>query len=152
MQSYLWKCTCIRIRNVGICLYFDQITLHVSNVSFHTSTPCLNNAVCHSVDVLTITRPDNCEASTWKAVSNSLNFDFIHGGIQGRSCKKYASVTRVLLVQTMDWRQAIYRTNAAPQLLFEQCVPNRRRTIIWINYVLGYWLIYTSFHLDELTL
>ena len=35
--------------------------------------------------VFEITRPNNCEASTWKVISNSLDIDFIHG----RSCKKH---------------------------------------------------------------
>ena len=32
--------------------------------------------------------PDNCEANTWQVISNSLEIDFIHGDIHGRSCKK----------------------------------------------------------------
>ena len=32
--------------------------------------------------------PDNCDAITWIMISNSLDIDFIHGGIHGRSCKK----------------------------------------------------------------
>ena len=31
--------------------------------------------------------PDNCDAITWIAISNSLDIDFIHGDIHGRSCK-----------------------------------------------------------------
>ena len=31
--------------------------------------------------------PDNCDAITWKVISNSLDIDFIHGDIHGRSCK-----------------------------------------------------------------
>ena len=30
--------------------------------------------------------PDNCDANTWQAISNSLDIDFIHGDIHGRSC------------------------------------------------------------------
>ena len=32
--------------------------------------------------------PDNCDAITWIVISNSLDIDFIHGDIHGRSCKK----------------------------------------------------------------
>ena len=31
--------------------------------------------------------PDNCDAITWITLSNSLDIDFIHGDIHGRSCK-----------------------------------------------------------------
>ena len=31
--------------------------------------------------------PDNCDANTWQVISNSLDIDFIHGNIHGRSCK-----------------------------------------------------------------
>ena len=33
--------------------------------------------------------PDNCDAIKWIVISNSLDIDFIHGDIHGRSCKKY---------------------------------------------------------------
>ena len=32
--------------------------------------------------------PDNCDANMWQVRSNSLDIDFIHGNIHGRSCKK----------------------------------------------------------------
>ena len=31
--------------------------------------------------------PDNCDAVTWKVISNSLDIDFIYGDIHGRTCK-----------------------------------------------------------------
>ena len=31
--------------------------------------------------------PDNCDANTWQVISNSLDIDFIHDDIHGRSCK-----------------------------------------------------------------
>ena len=34
-----------------------------------------------------ITRPDNCDANTWKSKSNSLDIDFIHGHIHDQSYK-----------------------------------------------------------------
>ena len=32
--------------------------------------------------------PDNCDVITWIMISNSLDIDFIHSDIHGRSCKK----------------------------------------------------------------
>ena len=32
-----------------------------------------------------------CDAVTWQVISNSLDIDFIHGDIHGRSCKKEQS-------------------------------------------------------------
>ena len=32
---------------------------------------------------------DNCDAISWKVISNSLDINFIHGDIHGRSCKKH---------------------------------------------------------------
>ena len=46
--------------------------------------------------------PDNCDAIMWIMISNSLDIDFIHGDIHGRSCKKsllfrdYFTVTWVI--------------------------------------------------------
>ena len=31
---------------------------------------------------------DNCDATTWQVISNSLDIDFMHVDIHGRSCKK----------------------------------------------------------------
>ena len=44
-----------------------------------------------------ITRRDSCDASTWKAISDSLDIDFIHDHIHDRSCKKM----RIITVMTM---------------------------------------------------
>ena len=38
--------------------------------------------------VMTSQWPDNCDANTWQVISISLDIDFIHGDIHGRSCKK----------------------------------------------------------------
>ena len=34
----------------------------------------------------------NCYISSWKVIHNSLDFDFIHDYIHGRSCKKFSSL------------------------------------------------------------
>ena len=41
----------------------------------------------HNRLVMTSQWPDNCDANTWQVISNSLDIDFIHGDIHGRSCK-----------------------------------------------------------------
>ena len=42
----------------------------------------------HNRLLITSQWPDNCDAITWIVISNSLDIDFIHGDIHGRSCKK----------------------------------------------------------------
>ena len=51
--------------------------------------------------------PDNYDANTWQVISNSLDIDFIHGNIHGRSCK--TTSTRGDLVY---WRE--YESPVAP--------------------------------------
>ena len=41
----------------------------------------------HNRLAMTSQWPDNCDANTWQVISNSLDIDFIHGDIHGRSCK-----------------------------------------------------------------
>ena len=41
----------------------------------------------HNWLLMTSHWPDNCDAITWIMISNSLNIDFIHDDIHGRSCK-----------------------------------------------------------------
>ena len=43
---------------------------------------------CHNRLLMTSQWPDNCDAITWIVLSNSLDIDFVHGDIHGRSCKK----------------------------------------------------------------
>ena len=42
----------------------------------------------HSWLLMTSQLPDSCDVSTWKVISNSLDIDFIHSDIHGRSCNK----------------------------------------------------------------
>ena len=42
----------------------------------------------HNGLLMTSQWPNNCDAITWIVISNSLDIDFIHGDIHGRSCKK----------------------------------------------------------------
>ena len=41
----------------------------------------------HNRLLMTSQWPDSCDAITWIMISNSLDIDFIHGDIHGRSCK-----------------------------------------------------------------
>ena len=41
----------------------------------------------HNRLLMTSQWPDNCDAITWTVISNSLDINFIHGDIHGRSCK-----------------------------------------------------------------
>ena len=43
----------------------------------------------HTRLAMTSQWPDICDANTWQVISNSLDIDFIHGDIHGRSCKKW---------------------------------------------------------------
>ena len=43
----------------------------------------------HNQLLMTSQWPDNCDMITWIMISNSLDIDFIHGDIHGRSCKKW---------------------------------------------------------------
>ena len=41
--------------------------------------------------------PDDCGATTWQVISNSLDIDFIHGDIHGQSCKKIRFPTQMAM-------------------------------------------------------
>ena len=43
----------------------------------------------HNQLLMTSQWPDNCHVITWIMISNSLDVDFIHGDIHGRSCKNW---------------------------------------------------------------
>ena len=55
----------------------------------------------HNRLLMTSHWPDNCDAITWIVISKSLDFDFIHGDIHGRSCKKLLTAMLVNLVQIL---------------------------------------------------
>ena len=50
----------------------------------------------HNRLLMTSQWPDNCDAITWIVISNSLDIDFIHGDIHGRSCKKLCTIVSVI--------------------------------------------------------
>ena len=61
-----------------------MIFIHRPRVSLAQFTVC---SWRHNRLLMTSQRPDNCDAITWIVISNSLNIDFIRGGIQGLSFK-----------------------------------------------------------------
>ena len=58
----------------------------------------------HNRLLMTSKWPDNCDAITGIVISNSLDIDFIHGDIHGRSCKKppFMPLLYVLNVNSAD--------------------------------------------------
>ena len=46
----------------------------------------------HNWLLMTSHWPDNYDAISWIVISNSLDIDFIHGDIQGQSCKTFVYV------------------------------------------------------------
>ena len=58
---------------------------HRPHVSLTWFTFCFLH---HSWLLMTAQLPDSCDVSTWKMISNSLDIDFIHSDIHGRSCNK----------------------------------------------------------------
>ena len=67
------------------------MTIKMTSFTHH---PCVSHArfsFCwwrHNQLLMTSQWPDNCDAITWIMISNSLDVDFIHRNIHGRSCKK----------------------------------------------------------------
>ena len=59
------------------------ILTHNTSVSLARFTFCLWR---HHRYAMTSQWPDNCYANTGQVISNSLDIDFIHGGIHGGSC------------------------------------------------------------------
>ena len=72
----------------------------------------------HNRVLMTSQWPDNCDAITWIVISNSLDIDFIHGDIHGRSCKK-------LRIQCVD----IFACN----YLFHFILCNKRHSAVSSN-------------------
>ena len=68
---------------------------------FETCRPCVSLvrfSFCwrrHNRLLMTSQLPGNCDASTWLVIYISLDIDFIHGDIHGKSCKKPQSCTEL---------------------------------------------------------
>ena len=54
----------------------------------------------HNRLLMTSQWPDNCDAIMCIVISNSIDIDFIHGDIHGRSCKKKYFSTQLCFIDT----------------------------------------------------
>ena len=67
------------------------MTLKTRIFAYHPRASLSRFTFCwwrHNQLAMTSQWPDNCDANTWQVISNSLDIDFIHSDIHGRSCKK----------------------------------------------------------------
>ena len=114
-----------------------RIYTHYPRVSLARFTFCWWR---HNRLAMTSQWPDNCDANTWQVISNSLDIDFIHGDIHGRSCKKmligdlYLSVSSQYVVQThvhschlMKVDVMIFQNLVRPEYPFQQDILPRAR-------------------------
>ena len=87
----------VRHENAYIILF---LTRHNESINEYTTTSFTHRprvslarfSFCwwrHNRLLMTSQWPDNCDAITSIVISNSLDIDFIHGEIHGRSCKKF---------------------------------------------------------------
>ena len=69
-----------------------KMTLKTRILTHHPPVSLARFTLCwwrHSRLAMTSQWPHNCDANTWQVISNSLDIDFIHCDIHGRSCKKH---------------------------------------------------------------
>ena len=69
-----------------------QMTIKTTSFTHRPRVSLARFSFCwwrHNRLLMTSQWPDNCDAITWIVLSNSLDIDFIHGDIHGRSCKKF---------------------------------------------------------------
>ena len=79
---------------ISFLTQYNEPTNDDKNDDLYTSSPCLilRFLFCwwrHNRLPMTSQWPDNCDAITWKVISNSIDIDFIHGDSHDRSCKKH---------------------------------------------------------------
>ena len=74
----------------------------------------------HNRLLMTSQWPDNCDAITWIVISNSLDIDFIHGDIHGRSCKKCNYLS-------MQWFCFIFPPHRQTAFNMKPCSYDQRR-------------------------
>ena len=75
-----------------------QMTIKMTIFSHHPRVSLARFSFCwwcHNRLLIMSQWSDNCDAIKWIVISNSLDIDFIHGDIHGRSCKKYQSIILV---------------------------------------------------------
>ena len=81
----------VRHESAYIILFLTRIHKWRHNRQSSHIAPVSHSLALRSADDVSIaddvTKPDNYDARTWQVTSNSLDFDFIHSDIHGRSCK-----------------------------------------------------------------
>ena len=82
---------------INPCITIKRFSAHIDSMSHSFCVRSVGEGIIycwcrHNV----IMWRDSCETSTRKAISNSLNINFINGDIHGRSCKKY-NISSILL-------------------------------------------------------
>ena len=84
------------------------MTLKTRIFAFHPRVSLARFTFCwkrHNRLAMASQWPDNCDANTWQVISNSLDIDFIHGDIHGRSCKKMV----YSMMANMAFEKTLYR-------------------------------------------
>ena len=96
------------------------IFTHCSRVSLARCSLCWWR---HNRSLMMSQWPDNFDAVTWKVISNSLDIDFIHGDIHGRSCKNVYLFMYSINAFILQWHYynavSLATTNALPSWPFD---------------------------------
>ena len=98
------------------------------NDELYTSSPCRTRfSFCWwrpNRLLMTSQWPDNCDAITWIVISYSLDIDFIHGDMHGRSCKKFGKLTHFWKV-TSYAAMLLFGIRLLPEQTMAICGRNR---------------------------
>ena len=90
----IYSRTIASIANV-FCWLYPTLNKVYLILSYRLRVSLAQLAFCwwrHNRLLMTSQWADNCDAVTWIMISYSLNTDFIHGDIHGRSCTKFAGM------------------------------------------------------------
>ena len=108
----------VRHKSTHIILFLTRHNESINDAKkedLHTSSPCLTRSLyvllmtsqmTHNRLAMTSQWPDNYDANTWQVISNSLDIDFIHYDIHGRSCKN------IIFVQWNAFGNDVYKIAA----------------------------------------
>ena len=122
--------------------------LNDAKTKIFTHNPCVSLAcitLCwwrHNQSVMTSQWPDNCDANTWQLISNSLDIDFIHGDIHGRSCKKSHYIAYLwvnIVTENILFCYVQYRIILDHNVSYLWYLRNRNCWVIWFT-MHFYWL------------
>ena len=84
----------------------QYMTIKTTSFTYRPHVSTIRFSFCwwlHSRLLMTSQWPDSCDAIMWIVISNSLNIDFIHGDIHGRSCKKFFHYTSSCFIMGIEW-------------------------------------------------